>query len=82
MAAFAAMAAAGVMVTAFNALPGSITNTYNIAWNHAYRMSINDPFITGFLEGAIGYSPAQMAALFADMPGAMENTIEIAKRKG
>jgi hypothetical protein len=61
---FAAMAAAGVLVTADQAVPGDITSSTNIAWNHAYRMTINDPFITGFLEGAIGYSPAQMASLF------------------
>jgi hypothetical protein len=62
---FAAMAAAGVMVTAFEALPGDITNSSNIAWNHAYRMIISDPFITGFLQPAIGYTNAQMTALFA-----------------
>ena len=61
---FAAMAAAGVLVTADQAVPADITNSSNIAWNHAYRMTITDPFITGFLEGAIGYSAAQMAALF------------------
>ena len=61
---FAAMAAAGVLVTADQAVPGDITNATNIAWNHAYRMTITDPFITGFLEGAISYNSAQMAALF------------------
>lgn len=61
---FAAMAAAGVMVTAFEALPADITDPNSIAWNHAYRMTIGDPFITGFLQAAIGYTSVQMAALF------------------
>lgn len=62
---FAAMAAAGVMVTAFEAVPADINDSNNIAWNHAYRMTISDPFITGFLQAAIGYTSVQMAALFA-----------------
>ena len=62
---FAAMAAQGVMVTAIEALSGDVTNAYNIAWNHAYRMTFSDTFITGFLQPAIGYSTAQMQALFA-----------------
>jgi len=62
---FAAMASQSVMVTAFEQLPADITNTYSIAWNSAYRMSIADPFITGFLQSALGYTGAQMAALFA-----------------
>lgn len=60
----AAMAAAGVLVTAFEAVPADITDSNNIAWNHAYRMTISDPFITGFLQAAIGYTSVQMAALF------------------
>ena len=62
---FAAMADQDVMLTAFDQLPADITNTYNIAWTHGYRMTITDPFITGFLQPAIGYSDAQMVALFA-----------------
>jgi len=62
---FAAMASQGVMVTAFEALPADITDSNNIAWQHAYRMTITDTFITGFLQPAIGYSTAQMQALFA-----------------
>lgn len=61
---FAAMASQGVLVIADQQVPGDITDPNNIAWNHAYRMTITDAFITGFLEPAIGYSPAQMAALF------------------
>jgi hypothetical protein len=61
---FAAMANQSVLVLAFGSLPGDQTNQYNIAWYHAYRMTITDPFITGFLEPAIGYTGAQMAALF------------------
>lgn len=62
---FAAMANQGVMYSTFIQLPGDMTNSYNIAWNHAYRMAITDPFVTGFLQPALGYSSAQMAALFA-----------------
>lgn len=62
---FAAMAAAGVMVTAFEALPSDINDSSNIAWWHAYRMTLSDVFITGFLQSAIGYNATQMAALFA-----------------
>lgn len=61
---FAAMSSQGVQTTAFSALSTDPTNTYNIAWNHAYRMSIADPFITGFLQSAISYTSAQMVALF------------------
>lgn len=61
---FAAMANQGVLVTADQQVPADITDSNNIAWNHAYRMTITDAFITGFLEPAIGYSPAQMATLF------------------
>ena len=62
---FAAMAADDVLVTAFEALSGDITNAYNIAWSHAYIMTIGDPFVTSFLMPAIGYNTAQMQALFA-----------------
>lgn len=60
----AAMAFEGVMVLAFNSLPADITNSYNIAWSHAYKMTITDPFVTGFLQPAIGYNNEQMIALF------------------
>jgi hypothetical protein len=62
---FAAMAFQNVMVSAFEQLPSDITNTYSIAWNHAYRMPINDPFVSGFLQPALGYTGAQMTSLFA-----------------
>lgn len=61
---FAAMAQDNVLVTAFEALPADITNSYNIAWNRAYRMSLSDPFVTGFLQPTLGYSASQIAALF------------------
>ena len=60
----AAMAGENVLVSAAEALPSDITNEYNIAWNHAFRMSLSDPFITGFLEPTLGYSQDQMQALF------------------
>lgn len=62
---FAAMANQGVMVTAFEQLPADITDPDNIAWNHAFRMSLTDTFTTGFLQPAIGYSDLQMIELFA-----------------
>lgn len=60
----AAMASQGVFLTAFQALPADVTDPNNIAWNHAFRMTLSDPFITGFLEPTLGYSQAQMQALF------------------
>ena|ERR1035437_6907706 len=60
----AAMASQGVLVTAFESVPADITNTYNIAWNHAYRMGPSDTFVTGFLQPTIGYTNGQMAVLF------------------
>lgn len=60
----AAMAQTGVYFTAFRKLPADQSNSYNIAWNHAYRMPITDPFITGFLQPALSYSDAQMVALY------------------
>lgn len=62
---FAAMANQGVMYQAFEQLPADVTNTFNIAWNHAFIMTINDPFIQDFLQPALGYSDLQMTALFA-----------------
>jgi hypothetical protein len=60
----AAMASQGTLVGVFNALPSDITNSYNIAWWHAYYMNIGDPFVTGFLQPTLGYTGAQMQALF------------------
>ena len=62
---FAAMADQGVLFSTSEAVPSDITNSYNIAWNKAYIMSINDPFITGFLQPTLSYSSLQMAELFA-----------------
>lgn len=61
----AAMASQSVMVTAFEQLPADITDPDNIAWNHAFRMSLTDTFTTGFLQPSIGYSDLQMIELFA-----------------
>jgi hypothetical protein len=60
----AALANQGVLVSVFDALPADITNSYNIAYNHAYVMTIGDSFVTGFLQPTLGYSGAQMIALF------------------
>ena len=60
----AAMASQNTLVGVAQAVPSDITNSYNIAWNHAFRMSLSDPFITGFLEPTLGYSQSQMQALF------------------
>ena len=61
----AAMASDGVLYTAFDTLPPDPANSYNIAWWHSFRLAINDPFVTGFIQPAIGYTTAQMQALFA-----------------
>lgn len=60
----AALASQAVLVEVEQAVPGDTTNSYNIAWNHAYVMSIGDSFVTGFLQPTLGYSGAQMTALF------------------
>lgn len=60
----AAMASLDIFYGAYEQLPADVTNTYNIAWNHAFRMTIADPFITGFLQPALGYDTIQMTALF------------------
>lgn len=60
----AALANQNLLYVAFQALPSDPANSYNIAWWHATRMSLADPFITGYLEPTIGYNSTQMAALF------------------
>jgi hypothetical protein len=55
----------GLLIDVFNALPGDITDQYNIAWNHAPYMSASDPFVTGFLQPTLGFSDAQILGLFA-----------------
>jgi 5-enolpyruvylshikimate-3-phosphate synthase len=62
----AALAANGVLVAVAQAVPGDITTSTNIAWNHAYRMTISDSFVTGFLQPTLGYTNAQMIALFVE----------------
>lgn len=61
----AAMASQGVLYGVAEAVPSDITNSYNIAWNHAYTMPISDPFVSGFLQPTLGYTNAQMTALYA-----------------
>lgn len=61
----AALAADGYLVTLFDALPGDITDQYNIAYWHAARMTIADPFVTLFLQPTLGLSGVQLTALFA-----------------
>ena len=60
----AALASQGALASVIAALPSSSSNAYNIAWAFAYRMSIADPFTTGFLQPTLGYSNTQMTALF------------------
>lgn len=58
------LALQGLLFEVFEALPSDITNTYNIAWNHASSISIGDIFVTGFLQPVLGYTNTQMQALF------------------
>ena len=60
----AALGAQSVLVTAFDGLPSDVTSAYNIAWNHAYIMSVNDTFVTAWLKPTLGYTDLQIAALF------------------
>lgn len=50
----AAMAQLGYMVEVSQAIPADITDSDNIAWTSAFRMSIADPFVTQFLVQLIG----------------------------
>ena len=61
----AALAAQAVLVTLLNALPGDVTNAYNICWNRGYIITPSDPFITGFLQPTLSYSGANVTTLFA-----------------
>jgi hypothetical protein len=45
-------------------VPADITTFNYITWNTAYRISIADPFVVNFLQPTLGYSGAQMTALF------------------
>ena len=54
----------GQLVNLFDALPSDVTNSYNIAYNHASNITINDPFITGFLQPTLGYTQADVNNLF------------------
>jgi hypothetical protein len=60
----AALDAQGVLTEVSNAVPSDITDGYNIAWNKAARMTLTDPFTTGFLQPTLGYTNDQMASLF------------------
>lgn len=61
---FQALSANGQYLTAYEALPADPTDTYNIAWNRANVMPINDPFISGFLQPTLGLSDGQLLALY------------------
>ena len=60
----AALAADSLLVTLFEAVPADITNQYNIAYWHATKMTLTDPFITGFLQPTLSYSALQVQTLF------------------
>lgn len=59
----AAMAQQSVLVETDENVPSDITNSYNIAWLSAYRMSPGDPFVTGFLVPLLGQT--EVNTLFA-----------------
>jgi len=59
-----ALAAQSVIIEVYQALPADIANTYNIAWASAANMSLTDPFTLGFLQPTLGYTGAQMQALW------------------
>lgn len=54
----------GVLVEVAQAVPSDITNAINICWAHGNAISLGDIFVTGFLQPTLGYSNAQMVALF------------------
>lgn len=59
-----ALSIQGVLIEVFDALPSDLTNTYNICWYHGATVSLGDVFVTGFLQPTLGYTNAQMQALF------------------
>lgn len=61
----AALVSQSVMLTVLVAVPADPTNSTNIAWFSAYEMTPTDVFVTGFLQPTLGYSNAQIAALFS-----------------
>lgn len=60
----AALVSQTVMLTVLVAVPADPTNATNIAWFSAYEMTPTDTFVTGFLQPTLGYSNAQITALF------------------
>lgn len=62
----AAMAQQSVLVDVDNSVPADITNSYSIAWTTAFRMSITDQFVTGFLVPLLGQS--EVNTIFALAP--------------
>lgn len=59
-----ALSAQSVIIEVYQALPADIADGYNIAWASASNMTLTDPFTLGFLQPTLGYSNAQMQALF------------------
>jgi hypothetical protein len=64
----ASMEAQGVLVDVSQAVPGDITDSNFIAWNSAFRMAQNDPFVTNFLLGENILTQTQVTTIWADAP--------------
>jgi hypothetical protein len=64
----ASMEAQGVLVDVSQAVPGDITDPNFIAWNSAFRMAQNDPFVTNFLLGENILTQTQVTTIWADAP--------------
>lgn len=61
----AALAFQGTMYQLFMGISSDPTDTFNIAWTTASRMTTTDPFITGCLQPVLGYTDADVITLFA-----------------
>lgn len=65
----ASMEAQGVLVTVSQAVPADITDPNYIAWNAAFRMAQNDPFVTTFLLGTPPIlTQSQVTTIWANAP--------------
>lgn len=61
----AALADQGNLYALFMGISSDPTDSFNIAWTTASRMTPTDPFITGCLQPVLGYSDADVVVLFA-----------------
>lgn len=62
----ASMEAQSVLVEVSQAVPSDITDSNFIAWNSAFRMAQNDPFVINFLLGESILTQTQINTIWAN----------------